>query len=103
MRNGLQPADLGFFSALAATRSLSASARELGITTPAVRQRLAPIESRICMSLSNRPRLRVVEGPAHRIEEVASAMRPTTIRGRPIQMRPAENWQFRNAPKQAMR
>ena len=54
MRNGIQPADLGFFSALAATRSLSAAARELGITTPAVSKRLAQMESRIGMSLINR-------------------------------------------------
>ena len=32
MSNGVQPADLGFFSALAGAGSLSAAARELGIT-----------------------------------------------------------------------
>jgi LysR family transcriptional regulator, transcriptional activator for dmlA len=54
MRTGIQPADLGFFSILAAARSLSAAARELGITTPAVSKRLAQMESRIGMSLVNR-------------------------------------------------
>jgi len=54
MRTGIQPADLGFFSTLAAARSLSAAARELGITTPAVSKRLAQMESRLGMSLVNR-------------------------------------------------
>lgn len=54
MRTGIQLADLGFFSTLAAARSLSAAARELGITTPAVSKRLAQMESRIGMSLVNR-------------------------------------------------
>ncbi|MEQ1516896.1 MAG: LysR family transcriptional regulator [Usitatibacteraceae bacterium] len=54
MRTGIQPADLGFFSALAAARSLSGAARELGITTPAVSKRLAQMEARLGMSLVNR-------------------------------------------------
>lgn len=54
MRTGIQPADLGFFSTLAAARSLSAAAREMGITTPAVSKRLAQMELRIGMSLVNR-------------------------------------------------
>ena len=36
MSHPIQPADLGFFSVLAGAGSLSAAARELGITTPAV-------------------------------------------------------------------
>jgi DNA-binding transcriptional LysR family regulator len=54
MSSGIQPADLGFFSTLASTGSLSAAARELGITTPAVSKRLAQMESRVGMSLVNR-------------------------------------------------
>src|SRR6476659_7578722 len=51
---GIQPADLGFFSTLASAGSLSAAARELGITTPAVSKRLALMESRIGVLLVNR-------------------------------------------------
>lgn len=51
---GIQPADLGFFSVLASAGSLSAAARELGITTPAVSKRLALMESRVGLSLVNR-------------------------------------------------
>src|SRR4249920_2328857 len=54
MKPSIQPADLGFFSALAAAGSMSAAARELGITTPAVSKRLAQMESRIGMPLVNR-------------------------------------------------
>jgi LysR family transcriptional activator of dmlA len=54
MSNGIQPADLSFFSALASAASLSAAARELGITTPAVSKRLAQMESRLGVSLINR-------------------------------------------------
>lgn len=54
MKSGIQPADLGFFSTLAANGSLSAAARELGITTPAVSKRLAQMESRAGVSLLNR-------------------------------------------------
>ena len=51
---GIEPGDLGFFSALASAGSLSAAARELGITTPAVSKHLALMESRIGVSLVNR-------------------------------------------------
>ena len=51
MRSGIQPADLGFFTALASAGSLSAAARELGITTPAVSKHLALMESRLGVSL----------------------------------------------------
>lgn len=50
----IQPADLGFFSTLASARSLSAAARELGITTAAVSKHLAQMEARIGMALINR-------------------------------------------------
>jgi LysR family transcriptional regulator, transcriptional activator for dmlA len=50
----IQPADLGFFSALASAGSLSTAARELGVTTPAVSKHLALMESRIGVSLVNR-------------------------------------------------
>jgi len=54
MSSGIQPADLGFFSTLASAGSLSAAARELGITTPAVSKHLALMESRVGLSLVNR-------------------------------------------------
>ena len=54
MSLGIQPAELGFFSALATCGSLSAAARELGITTPAVSKRLALMEARIGLTLINR-------------------------------------------------
>ena len=54
LRGGIQPADLGFFSVLAGSGSLSAAARELGITTPAVSKHLALMETRVGLSLLNR-------------------------------------------------
>ena len=54
MSSGIQPVDLGFFSVLARAGSLSAAARELGITTPAVSKHLALMESRVGVSLVNR-------------------------------------------------
>ncbi len=54
MSSGIQPADLGFFSVLAGAGSLSAAARELGVTTPAVSKHLALMESRLGLSLVNR-------------------------------------------------
>ncbi|MES2714140.1 MAG: LysR substrate-binding domain-containing protein [Pseudomonadota bacterium] len=54
MASGIQPSDLGFFSALASAGSLSAAARELGITTPAVSKHLAQMESRLGLLLVNR-------------------------------------------------
>ncbi|GKT19784.1 LysR family transcriptional regulator [Acidovorax sp. SUPP2522] len=50
----IQPADLGFFSVLASCGSLSAAARELGITTPAVSKHLALMEARVGVPLVNR-------------------------------------------------
>ena len=54
MASGIQPSDLGFFCVLAGAGSLSAAARELGITTPAVSKHLALMESRVGLSLVNR-------------------------------------------------
>ena len=54
MSSAIQPADLGFFSVLVAAGSLSAAAREQGITTPAVSKRLAQMEARLGVSLVNR-------------------------------------------------
>lgn len=54
MSGTIQPVDLGFFSALAAGGSLSAAARELGVSTPAVSKRLAQMESRLGVTLVNR-------------------------------------------------
>ncbi|MDN3922724.1 LysR substrate-binding domain-containing protein [Roseateles violae] len=51
---GIQPADLSFFSALAGAGSLSAAARELGVTTPAVSKHLAQLELRVGVALVNR-------------------------------------------------
>ena len=54
MNAAIQPADLGFFSVLVAAGSLSAAAREQGITTPAVSKRLAQMEARLGVALLNR-------------------------------------------------
>ena len=54
MNEGIQPADLGFFSVLASAGSLSAAAREMGITTPAVSRHLAQMEARLGVGLVNR-------------------------------------------------
>ncbi|MEN9544441.1 MAG: hypothetical protein RLZZ598_1274 [Pseudomonadota bacterium] len=54
MNPGIQPSDLGFFSTLAGAGSLSAAARELGVTTPAVSKHLAAMEARLGLSLVNR-------------------------------------------------
>ncbi|MBK6866429.1 MAG: LysR family transcriptional regulator [Burkholderiales bacterium] len=52
--DAVQPADLGFFSTLASAGSLSAAARELGISTAAVSKHLALMEARLGMPLVNR-------------------------------------------------
>jgi len=54
MSSSVQPGDLGFFSTLARMGSLSAAARELGVTTPAVSKHLALMESRLGVALVNR-------------------------------------------------
>jgi len=50
----IQPAELGFFSILASAGSLSAAARELGLSTAAVSKRLAQMEARLGVALVNR-------------------------------------------------
>lgn len=59
----IQPADLGFFAMLASSGSLSAAARGLGITTPAVSKRLAQMETRLGVSLVNRTTRRMSMTP----------------------------------------
>ena len=54
MNLAIQPADLGFFSALARAGSLSAAARDLGVTTAAVSRHLAQMEKRLGVQLVNR-------------------------------------------------
>ncbi len=54
MSRHLQPADLQFFSTLVAAGSLSAAARELRISTPAVSKRLSQLEDRLGVSLLTR-------------------------------------------------
>ena len=54
MTRAIQPPDLGFFSTLAAAGSLSAAARELGVTPPAVSKHLAQIEARLNLPLVSR-------------------------------------------------
>lgn len=50
----IQPADLSFFTTLAAAGSLSAAGRELGVSTAAVSKHLASMEGRLGFSLMNR-------------------------------------------------
>ena len=54
MQRSVQPADLEFFATLAAAGSLSAAARELGVSTPAVSKRLAAMEARLGSALVSR-------------------------------------------------
>lgn len=54
MTRRIEPADIGFFSVLAAAGSLSAAARELGISTAAVSRHLARMEARSGVPLVNR-------------------------------------------------
>jgi len=50
----IQAADLGFFVAVASAGSLSAAARDLGVSTAAVSKRLAQIEARVGVALAVR-------------------------------------------------
>ncbi|MEZ5645574.1 MAG: LysR substrate-binding domain-containing protein [Burkholderiaceae bacterium] len=59
----IQPADLGFFSVLASAGSLSAAARELGITTPAVSKHLTQMELRLGVPLVVRTTRRMAMTP----------------------------------------
>lgn len=54
MTTGIQPAELAFFATLAASASLSAAARGLGLTTAAVSKRPSQMETRIGVPLVNR-------------------------------------------------
>ncbi len=54
MNPSIQPADLSFMVALAGSASLSATARELGLSKAAVSKRLATIEARAGVALVNR-------------------------------------------------
>jgi DNA-binding transcriptional LysR family regulator len=63
MNGGFQPAELSFIVTLANCGSLSAAARELGITTPAVSKRLASIEARVGVPLVNRTTRRMSMTP----------------------------------------
>jgi LysR family transcriptional regulator, transcriptional activator for dmlA len=54
MKRTIQPKDLGFFAALVNAGSLSAAARELGISTAAVSRHLSQMETRIGIPLINR-------------------------------------------------
>ena len=51
MHPGAQPSELGFFSTLAAAGSLSAAARELGLSTAAISKRLTHMEARLGVAL----------------------------------------------------
>jgi LysR family transcriptional regulator, transcriptional activator for dmlA len=48
---GAQPSELGFFSTLSAAGSLSAAAREMGLTTAAISKRLTHMEARLGVAL----------------------------------------------------
>ncbi|MBR7943537.1 LysR substrate-binding domain-containing protein [Burkholderia cenocepacia] len=63
MADTVQPADLGFFSTLAASGSLSAAARELGLTAAAVSKRLTQMERRAGVTLVNRTTRRMMLTP----------------------------------------
>src|SRR6478735_7115882 len=54
MTTGIQPAELGFFATLAGSGSLSAAARDMGVTTAAGSKRLSQMEARIGVPLVNR-------------------------------------------------
>jgi DNA-binding transcriptional LysR family regulator len=54
MSSGVQAAELGFFATVAGSGSLSAAARDMGITTAAVSKRLNQMETRIGVPLINR-------------------------------------------------
>jgi DNA-binding transcriptional LysR family regulator len=54
MSHGIQPTELGFFVQIATGGSLSAAARNLGVSTPAVSKRLSQMEQRLRMPLINR-------------------------------------------------
>jgi LysR family transcriptional activator of dmlA len=59
----ISPADLSFFSVLAACGSLSSAARELGLTPAAVSKRLTQMEQRAGVTLINRTTRRMLLTP----------------------------------------
>jgi LysR family transcriptional regulator, transcriptional activator for dmlA len=61
--DAVHPSDLGFFSTLAASASLSAAARELGLTAAAVSKRLTQMEERAGVTLVNRTTRRMMLTP----------------------------------------
>jgi LysR family transcriptional regulator, transcriptional activator for dmlA len=61
--DAVQPADLSFFSTLAASGSLSAAARELGLTPAAISKRLTQMEQRAGVPLINRTTRRMMLTP----------------------------------------
>lgn len=63
MSDVISPADLGFFSVLAASGSLSSAARELGLTPAAVSKRLTQMEQRAGVTLINRTTRRMLLTP----------------------------------------
>ncbi len=63
MKDPVQPADFPFFSSLAAAGSLSAAARELGLTPAAVSKRLLRMEQRAGVPLVNRTTRRMTLTP----------------------------------------
>ncbi len=63
MDKTVHPADLAFFSTLAASVSLSAAARELGLTAAAVSKRLTQMEHRAGVMLINRTTRRMMLTP----------------------------------------
>ncbi|HKU00521.1 MAG TPA: LysR substrate-binding domain-containing protein [Paraburkholderia sp.] len=63
MSEAVHPADLSFFSTLSAAGSLSAAARELGLTAAAVSKRLAQMEERAGVPLVNRTTRRMMLTP----------------------------------------
>src|SRR6478752_6964278 len=63
MAETVQPADLSFFSTLAASGSLSAAARELGLTPAAVSKHLTQMERRAGVPLVNRTTRRMMLTP----------------------------------------
>jgi LysR family transcriptional regulator, transcriptional activator for dmlA len=63
MADNVQPADLSFFSTLSAAGSLSAAARELGLTAAAVSKRLSQMEARAGVALVSRTTRRMMLTP----------------------------------------
>ena len=63
MRDAVLASDLGFFATLAASGSLSAAARELGLTAAAVSKHLTQMESRAGVALINRTTRRMMLTP----------------------------------------